>query len=562
MSSYQYKCTGIPVEQFQGQDGETAGDRMHAWGVGVGPQREVDPATLPTEERGPARTSDGVVWVDVCDGELRAIPTTIGARIDNDRGTENGTGGSPVSMRCQFADECDRRWATVERERRRADIAPDHGNSQARVLGFDSVESEPDWNAGGDRDFPASGQDGFGTHPDDSDVWEKAETRSDGSKADAQARGTSRCTWPVAGVRVRDDEVSWEDSGSVDCDSQDQNSYSDEEESYDQNGGYRYRDGDATAASPAPTSAPPAASAPQRGGRRDMVPSVGARDAKCEVPTAWHVALWGSGGSGPPDPCLCSSVVSDVGRYFGMRVTWVDRRLSEVSETVECVGFGAVRGLCSDCRRSRVALVLWPAALCATMDGNEQNLQIRNTTTSHPPHRAHIGAAVWPEYDTTLMGPGTADGLFASTSFAPYGELASLMSVVPSQGMQAVPIMCQVPLHAVQGAAPSAQTVQQHQTVAYGLAYGAADAARREISTRGSWQLAGGQSSSLCQANTLGHNTFDNYMYASAGPGPAVAESADDSGSWATAGKSPASSALSAQQLAVSQLAVGSTGAS
>ena len=87
MSSYQYKCTGIPVEQFQGRDGETAGDGMHAWGVGVGPQREVDPATLPTEERGPARTSDGVVWVDVCDGELRAIPTTIGARVDNDRGT-------------------------------------------------------------------------------------------------------------------------------------------------------------------------------------------------------------------------------------------------------------------------------------------------------------------------------------------------------------------------------------------------------------------------------------------------------------------------------------------
>ena len=284
MSSYQYKCTGIPVEQFQGRDGETAGDGMHAWGVGVGPQREVDPATLPTEERGPARTSDGVVWVDVCDGELRAIPTTIGARIDNDRGTENGTGGSPVSMRCQFADECDRRWATVERERRRADIAPDHGNSQARVLGFDSVESEPDWNAGGDRDFPSTGQDGFGTHPDDSDVWEKAETRSDGSKAGAQARGTSRCTWPVAGVRVRDDEVSWEDSGSVDCDSQDQNSYSDEEESYDQNRGYRYRDGDATAASPAPTSAPPAASAPRRGGRRDMVPSVGARDAKGHSP--------------------------------------------------------------------------------------------------------------------------------------------------------------------------------------------------------------------------------------------------------------------------------------
>ena len=79
------------------------------------------------------------------------------------------------------------------------------------------------------------GDNGFGTHPDDSDVREKAETRSDGSKAGAQARGTSRCTWPVAGVRVRDDEVSWEDSGSVDCDSQDQNSYSDEEESYDPN---------------------------------------------------------------------------------------------------------------------------------------------------------------------------------------------------------------------------------------------------------------------------------------------------------------------------------------
>ena len=214
-SSYEGKDAHASAKRFQGRDGETAGFEVYGRGGMAGLQREVDPDAFSTEERGLAAGRDGVVWVDMCGDELRQVAAPGGA------GVGVGADVSPTSMRKQFSDECDRRWATIERERRGARATLDHGDSQTRGAGLETARFGLDPHSGGDKDSSASGQSGFGTHSDDPADWSKAVPLSHGSRASAMDRAASEHAWPEAEELAREMNSCFKLSGSVDYDSQD-----------------------------------------------------------------------------------------------------------------------------------------------------------------------------------------------------------------------------------------------------------------------------------------------------------------------------------------------------